>query len=52
MHVGGYLSLHNRSGGDHINFDHQIGGHQNIAEVLSEINEPPPPNAEFSEMDI
>ena len=29
--------------GGHKIFDHQIGGHKNIAEVLSEIYDPPIP---------
>ena len=40
--IGGYIFLqHFNSGwGGHKIFDHQIGGHKNIAEVLSEIYDP------------
>ena len=44
--IGGYMFLqHCSSGwGGHKIFDHQIrGGHKNIAEVLSEIHDPPIP---------
>ena len=41
--IGGYMFLQHCSskGGGHKIFDHQIGGHKNIAEVLSEIYDPP-----------
>ena len=39
-HIGGYIFL--RHWGHKI-FDHQMGGHKNIAEVLSEIHDPPIP---------
>ena len=43
-HIGGYMFLqHCSSGGGHKIFDHQIGGHKNIPEVLSEIHDPPIP---------
>ena len=41
--IGGYMFLQHCSpggGGVHKIFDHQIGGHKNIAEVLSEIHDP------------
>ena len=44
--IGGYIYLQHCSsgwGGGHRFFDHQIGGSQNIAEVLPEIYDPPIP---------
>ena len=45
--IGGYMFLQHCSsrGGSYICkiFDHQIGGYKNIAEVLSEIHDPPIP---------
>ena len=44
--IGGYMFLHLEAPeeGGHKIVDHQIGGgHKNIAEVLSEIHEPPIP---------
>ena len=42
LHVSSTLWLR-MGGGGHKIFDHQIGGSQNIAEVLSEIHDPPIP---------
>ena len=45
--IGDYMFLQHCSSGErgHKNFDHQMGGgdHKNIAEVLSEIHDPPIP---------
>ena len=40
--IGGYIFLQHCSSewGGHKIFDHQMGGHKNIAEVLSEIYDP------------
>ena len=40
--IGGYMFLqHCSSGGGHEIFDHQTGGHKNIAKILSEVHDPP-----------
>ena len=38
-----FFNIVGPDGGGHKIFDHQMGGSQNIAEVLSEIHDPPIP---------
>ena len=41
--VTSFFNIVAQKGGCHKIFDHQIGGHKYIAEVLSEIHDPPIP---------